>query len=261
MVIPVPKSKLSELQDEVLMFANAISHWDDYDRFAFKRILARVDDFAKVDAVASNRLRAYIYSAIGQFDKFDAQITNMLHNNARHMAYFVQLLHHSIHFHGSKTLALLPRVIEGYPGFTLQDVLDNAFRVGAFQFVANQAEKITMENASPRMIALSEVAKQAVKALSLMGVGDDHVVRMVDVFGALLDERRLTASIKEGYAFAVSPEFGGPSLLMSYYVDLTPADAAELNWDLTDRLVEKNLANLNVSFNIVGTQQTELQAA
>ncbi len=95
--------------------------------------------------------------------------------------------------------------------------------------------------------------KTASDALAQLGVSDGSVSAMQNIAGEILRERNLLW-LGEHPNCTILESGKTPEVLIEYFVGVTPLDAAEMNWDLAERLIDHNLAQDGVSINFLGVK-------
>ena len=140
-----------------------------------------------------------------------------------------------------------------------------ALAVGAFTTIARivdetpAASQVLAAIANPSI----EVARRGAKALALAGCTEDELAHVLDVAGEVLRERRLLwLDPQPGFIVLDGTEGDGgtPGIHVSYRVDVSPHEAAEMASEVADRLAERDLMPVALSVSFIGSRVERLAA-
>ena len=94
-----------------------------------------------------------------------------------------------------------------------------------------------------------------------LGVSDAQLAAMLDVAGEKLRADHLLWMDKRPDITVLAADQGGPAMAFEYRVDVTPAVAAQMTWDLAEALVTRDLNRPHIAVGFLGTRLQACVAA
>lgn len=90
--------------------------------------------------------------------------------------------------------------------------------------------------------------------MSEQSIASDSVIaRVHDVAREVMRVMHAPHAGAKPLVTTVPMEHGPPQMLIEYFVDVPPSEAAAMSWDLADRLIALELETPGVAINFVGT--------
>lgn len=250
-----------QIKDELNAFAHSVTHTQSYSQLVFRQLEAKCIKQQGVDVVLGSLSRAFLHSTVGNFDEAERWLHNAERNNGVDAARLGRLTHAVNHGFGTTALSLLDDVYAHRGGEPLMLVAGRAAAIGAFRSIVRAVNQSQMNGEVVPMTTLYEQAKNAVAVCDQLGVGDADIAAMIDVAGELLREHHLLWEGSSPDVNVLDADHGGPSIGIVYRIDLTPKDAVQLGWTLTESIVARGLDRPGVYVDFMGTARTQLQVA
>lgn len=149
---------------------------------------------------------------------------------------------------------LAPRVFTEPNGTDRIDLIRSCVAVGLFQTAATAVEAANKEQRVITADRSVPISKRASAAMGKLGVKDADIAACIDVIGEMLLARKLLWLNRAPDILVTGDETGEPSLAMEFRLPISAASAAELNWELVERLVDADLFRPGVTFGFIGVR-------
>lgn len=256
--MPQPKTKASVVNDLLNQFADSVVKTDDYNRMLFKRIERECDDIAKTDAVLSSLTLAFLHSTVGNFETSERWFLNAERIGGFDRAQVERLTSLVNHGFATRALEIEALAYQHRANNTLMEIAEKFCTIGAFHGVVKAVKESQSKGEVLKMTGIYALAQDAVEVMDQLGVTDAQFAAMVDVAGELLRENRLLWQTSFPDIRVLKDQDGGPSLSFEYRVGLSPREAVDLGWTLTERLIERGLDRPGINLDFLGIK---LQAA
>jgi hypothetical protein len=253
MALSEPLTVAAALENDLNQFSAATTHTDAHDKFVFRRLLSECDRLQKIDVVKGSTNKAYLYSTVGDFVETERWLKNAELNGGIDGARAERLTHLVNHGYGSLALALVDAVFKARGGETLMDIASKIATAGAFNKIVKAVGSATDNNEVLVMTKLHSIALAAVDVMQQLSVTDDDVAAMIDVAGEHLRTNRLLWQGSQPDYTVLDSAHGGPSLVIAYRVDVSPKQASQMGWSLTEALIDRALDRPGVHIDFLGT--------
>jgi hypothetical protein len=210
----------------------------------------KTDKLQKVSVVDASALKSDLYQLLGDVKNVEYWALNAIKNGGR-MRGLSSLAT------GLSNLGYVSRAAEIYP--QLMDVRDGEINAryglgiacGAFSQMVDVASNLVKAGGVLEQKDVQMLAHRAQAALQALGVPEETFRSMMDEAGTVMRQRELMW-LRTAPDLLV-PEVGGsPFLALNYRVKVSPGEAAELTWELAERLAEKGLMPLKVTVGFIG---------
>jgi hypothetical protein len=239
MATPSPQTISSDIIDSLKLLALNGGKFAAVD-LRKSQILAECDKLAKIDAIAASLLKAQLFALLGDRKTAEYWIRNAEMNRAVDQALNAKETVLVLLGCASEAFEIFDRAVLNMPS---QALLRHAISFGWFRKAEALLSKLNEKEVSDDNKLLIEEGR---RYLDLLGVGEPQMCRIMDIALGVLRENELiwVGSLPE-FSF-VPAHVGGPLLCITYRVEMTPAQASELNAVFVDRLVAANLDALGV---------------
>lgn len=249
------------LQHDLNAFAGRITHTNVYNRVEFARLMRDCEVVQRSDVVEGCLRRAFLYSTVGEFADVERMIKNAELNGGKDAARIGRVSHLINHGHASQALALADQMFDHRAGTNLMRLADMAAAMGAFSTIVREVKTSQAKGEVLQMTPLYELSQKASAVTQQLGVTDADVAAMLDVAGELLRANKLLWQNALPDLTVLDAEQGGPTLGISYRVGVAPEQAADMGWDLAERLVDRGLDRPGVFVSFLGTVLPQVQVA
>lgn len=253
MNIPSPQTLVNSLREELNVFVIGVKNTHRYERATFLVLMKKCEDLQKTEVVKASLLRAFLNSSIGDFNEAERMLRNAELNGGVDEARIERFTHYANHGFALKGLSLVDDVFNYRNGNGLMELARAAVAVGAFRKVATAVRDSIKNNEVLNMTGLHRLACRAEGVMGQLGVSDAQLAAMLDVAGASLRSHSLLWETGLPDITVLEAEQGGPGLAFEYRVDVSPQEAAQMTWDLTEALVNRDLDLPNVAVGFLGT--------
>lgn len=248
-----PMELAQSLAIEVGEFVQRITHTDAVDKFAFASLMRECERLQKSDVVRASLFKALLYSGIGDTEEMKRWFANAERNGAADQVLVERLRHSVNHGHATQALNMAPQAFARRGLHTLMSIADMVAAIGAFNTIVQAVGTSQERGEVLRMTPLLDVAKRGAQVMAQLGVSDADIAAMLDVAGEMLRERKLLWQNNCIDLSVLDASQGGPALSLAYRIDLSPAQAAQMGWALTEELVRRDLLRYGVSVDFLGT--------
>lgn len=223
----------------------------DVDKFLFGRALRELDALQKSDVIDAECTRALLFGIAGRYSDADAALANAERNGGSFMAQEARMkvLLNRMHFTRAASIAT---VLLQTPGESLSGLIAPALGGGCFRACARAIAESVRAGRVAQATKDFAVAKRAAQALDQARVPDEVVWKMLDELGAIAERDSLLWMNDMPDLCVLLEEEGGPLVRMAFRVAVSPEQACEMNLELIDRLVERNLHPSGVSVGFIG---------
>ena len=253
MALTEPLTVAAALQAEVNQFAMATTHTDSYDKFALRRLLAECDRLQKIDVVRGSCNKAFLYSTIGEFQETERWIKNAELNGGQDIARIERFINFINHGYGTPALELIDDIFNARVGGSVMDIAARVATIGAFNKIVNAVKTATANSEVLKMTELHSVALAAVDVMQQLGVTDVDMAAMIDVAGEHLRANKLLWQGTQPDYTVLDCAHGGPSLVIAYRIDVSPEQANQMGWSMTEALIDRGLDRQGVHIDFLGT--------
>lgn len=251
---PIALTLGEELHRDFDEFHETVESWDHYDLARFADLHRRAVELSKTNVEAGNLLLAKLGSVLGNTEEVERWCRNLEHNNFRVQALHMRFQHYVNTGYATKGQELFASVIANRSDQNLVHLLHGAIAIGAFNAAFNALEQANMRKEKIGSSDFIQKIKSNNSVVVELGLEDSRIGRMFDEAGAILREVHMNWSSYDLSIIALTRSSGGPAMSVEWPVAVTPAEAARLTWELTDRLVEKDLDIPGFSVGFLGTK-------
>lgn len=246
------KTKADKILPEILEFSDRLEKTGVFDQGFYQVLRQGLDEIARTDVRYADARRAYLASISGITEDFHAAIRNLKANRHLEDARLEEYGHLLNHGYASQAFCKAEAVLKERHLSHAVDIFTAVFSNGGFQlvdaYVSTASDRQEALNARP----LFQKVKEVVQVMEQLTVSDLDIVKMKDVAGEILRENNRVWAGDSTQVTTLTSEQGGPQLLIEYFVGVTPSIAAQMSWDLTERLIDRELDKPGVSLNFLG---------
>jgi hypothetical protein len=251
----VPATIASEIGKKLGKLVFNSSEFRAADEFQIRRLSMDIDKLMKVDAADGHLLKSGVSQLIGNVDamRYEIKCAEALSSSpAVQRVMTCNLINLGFFSEAQQAFraAIDPRRGEFSVG------LEIGFACGAFSTMAmtiEQAMRMNIEVPAEVQSRLGRIMLVLTKA----NITDETIGGMLDVAGAVMRQNRLFFHGLEPEIMAVDDDDLGQCVYMTYMLAVSPERAAELQYDLTCRLVDQ-IDDLPAAFS-VGLQSVSFQ--
>lgn len=248
------KKLADELSEHIEAYVNALERSCQVDSAAYAVLRQECTQLAATDVCLADGQRAFLASISERPEDYAAAIRNLKANRNFARAIFEEFKHAINRGYASQAYEMASSAIEAsrHPSNNGADVCSALYSIGAFcsidQHVKASAEQQMALGASPLIIKVKEV----VAVMNQIGVSDLQIAQMLDVAGEFLREEHLLWAGDRPNVTTLTEEQGGPQILFEYFIGVTAKKAAELSWNLSERLIDREMDVQGVDICFVG---------
>jgi len=210
------------------------------------------DTLAKTDIASADCYRISLATLLGDEKVVLERIRNLEQNKYFEVARSQRFRYAGNRLQASTAFEMAKEALERPIQRPLAEVLETLSGVAAFRpgvALLQAAEKDQRVTQTSGAIPLT---KEGARVLDVLGIDDKTVIAVIDEIGKLLWERRFMWMHMRPDIW-VSPEDAvEPGLLIQYRLPLEPDAAADLGWDLSFRLAEKDLVRPGFALGFLG---------
>lgn len=251
---PVAASIAQELCDAFDNFQDSVASWDNYDEARYSEIHAKAEALCKIDVEGGNLILAKLGSVIGNDAEVERWCRNLEYNHYKDTATHMRFHHYVNMGYATKGQNLLKSVIERRSDQDLLHLMHGVMAIGAFTAAKNALQDAEMRKEQLVSNDFVEKIKSTHHVVAELGIEDTHLAQMFDEAGAILRAAHRNWASYELSIIAIPRTAGGPALSVEWPVQVSPSEAARLTWELTDRLVEKDLDRPGFSLGFLGVK-------
>lgn len=233
----------------------------EVDEFLFSRAMRELDALQKSDVVDAECKRALLLGVSGRFDEAEAAALNAERNGGWHSAQEARMKVRLNYMLFSEAAKFAKQLLANPGPLPLPMVMLPACGGGLFHSCAEAVEASAKANRVMQATEVVVLAQRASQALDEAGVSEDVVLRTLDELGVIAGRQSLLWLNEMPDISVLLGDEGGPLVRVAFRVDVTPDVAADMNWELVDRLVELDLAMSGFSAAFIGTAVVEELAA
>lgn len=254
MAAPLPLAKFEVLFDELVGIARGVGHFDDLKKSGeYERLMASYELYARQEAHFASVLKALLNAMVGDVQQMERWLKNIAALGYKREAAFERLQCFSILGFASQACEVASEVYRDPGTANFCDISAHVATSGGFSLVK---AALQCANDNKQVIKMTErliLFRDASTVLEQMGAPDNVVTLVYDVVGALLREQRLLWVGGGPKVFFFPKEDGGPSFHADFHLAVNVQRAAELTWELTERLVAQDLDRYPVTVSFIGT--------
>jgi hypothetical protein len=222
------------------------------------QLLDETDKLQKVSVIHASALKSDLYQLLGDEKNMAYWAQNAVKNGDRAVGPALMAT-------GLANLGFASRASEIYP--RLLDVRDGQINAryvlglacGAFSVMVDAANRLASAGGTLDRKELQMLAERATAALQTLGVPESNLRAMMDEAGAIMRGRRLLW-LHESPTVLVPSVGESPYLALNYRVDVSPNEAAEMTWELAERLADMGLMPPKVTVGFVGQRTGKASA-
>lgn len=251
---PEAQSVFKELERDVHRFQDTVGSWDTYDRETCAALEARAQEFCKFDVVRGSSILASLASVTGDLVNFERWVRNIERNGASEEAAHLRFMHSINHGYATNAQSCLPELAKRRGSVRLSDLLVGAYSAGAFLAALEAIEQANLRQEVLVMTTRIEELRITAAAVKALGLSDQEIGEMLNVAGEIVRENRLTWSSGRPNVVIIDANHEGPSISIDWRLFVSPKKAAELTWELTDRLVRREVDRAGCSVGFIGAQ-------
>lgn len=260
---PVPLSKTANLKRDTNQFTQSVTVVGEYDRMLFAAIERAAIDLQGPgrDVVNGSLYRAAIYSASGKLEDAEKMFRNAELNHGTSPARIARMSHLANHGYSGEVMALADAAFADRGTANFVDVAEIVFASGGFHKIVQKVDASIANQEVLKMNDVLDLSRSASAVLDQLGVTDAQVGAMLDLAGAQLRGHKLWWQGERPLVTVLTEGKGGPALMYDYRVHVTPDEAAQISWALTNELVDQDLAVQGVYIGFVGIKEPARLAA
>ena len=257
MAQPLPQELSQVVTNRLMLLLHNIGHLGLVDPMEHKRFERDIATIEKTNADHAHLLRSVLASLDGDLDCAEHWAMNAARlNNSQ--ANRVRLFTLANLGYATRGLRLARESLRaGEPD--VSGSFSAAIAVGAFSTVmsvvnATPAASQMLASVANPSIAL---ARRGADALARMGTTEEDLAAVLDVAGEVQREHRLLWLDQQPGIMVLSGDEGddgAPAVHVSYRVDMSPREAAEVTLQVADRLAQRDIMPVGISVSFVGSQ-------
>ena len=253
MPAPIPHSvnhSVNARLDELYSKTGWLNRIDAWELQQLQRDLERL---AATDVVAADRAKISLATLTGDDEVVEARLRNLVANGAQGVARADRLRFLSNRMRAIEALPLAEEAVKNPLPLDTHEVVTLMHTIGAFRSAAaciEEANRRSIVTSGTKSVAL---APQIAEAMDRLGVADSQVAQALNVLGHCLSERGMIW-LGRGPDIWVSPEADSPSILIQYELQIDADGAAQVLWDLTERLAQQELLLPGIAIGLVGSE-------
>ena len=243
-------TKAEELAPRITAFMNQVVRLEEVDPFALRSLRREIQELQRSDVLNAGALQCRLQSLMLDDDGLQATLRNMHLNNGSVMARLAEFADGALWLRAARVQGLFQQVIQDRV-LPLMQLANFGLRAGAIQALVGALDAAQARNEVLQMTSVVHTVRKSHVAMKQLSATDADFAPMLEVAGELLRERRIfpgwTAQI-----ISTDLNDGGPSVLMQYRLGISAEEAAEMNLELVDRLVDRNLDRPGLYVGFVG---------
>lgn len=248
-VVPATRNEsAARLVNEVILKTLRVG---DVDRFLFNRALNELDALQKSDVIDAESTRALLLGVAGRYEEADAALANAERNGGRFEAQEARMKVLLNRMHFTRAASVATELLKT-PGESLAGLIAPALGGGCFRACAGAIAASVKAGRVAQATKDFAVAKRAAQALDQAKIPDEIVWKMLDEVGSIAERDSLLWMNDMPDLSVLLEEEGGPLVRMAFRVAVSPEQACEMNLELIDRLVERDLHPFGVSVGFIG---------
>jgi hypothetical protein len=259
-IAPAPKTLADDLIDQVkaLFEVGRIGSAGSWQIASLNR---DIDKLAKTNVLIADCLRISLATLQGDDAAVTERMRNLELNGHASEAFAEQMRFAGNRLRASEFFALANKAIENPPSRPLHEILPSLVTTGAFRPASTILEKATKDGRVTQATADIQLVRDGARVLDALGIPDDVVAATVDEVGKLLWERKLLWLDSKANVWTSPAEASEQAVLMQYRVSISPVEAADLSWTLSERLAEKDLLRTGFAVAFLGSGEPHVAAA
>jgi len=215
-------------------------------------LLDECDKLQKVDVLLGSALKSDLHTLAGDLEGSLYWTKNLRLNGAKGMADIAETLAYSNLGYATEAARHFPATVEISRGEINARFVQG---VGAAAFSAMEAAAAALGRAGGQLdtenMALLERVRSAIEVLGRLRVDEAQVRAMMDIAGTVMREQRLLW-IGPAPTLDVNSRAGSERVSIRYELAVSPQAAAELNWELAERLAHADLMPEDITVAFVG---------
>lgn len=241
MAAPQPQLKVEELQERVRSFIRSVTHVNARNLMEFRRLVREAKDLAKTDVVAANCIEAVLQGTLGDDAEAERLFANAEANQGGAPVVQARISYLVNRMNFASAYQLGRELMASREGVPFHVLARSMLVAGAFQLIKNAIDR---SQANSEVLHLTEEvnkARAAAVVLEKLQIADEHCVAVLDALGEVIRDRGLVWLNEVPEVSVLSDVDGESAVIMGFRFSVTPAMAAELAWEFTERLVDRNL--------------------
>lgn len=245
-----PQTIAKQIDDLLEPIVLKRGHMLQKDTGEWTGLLDLCNQLQKVDVVAASYRKSQLHHLAGDLDGAEYWAQNVIKNGSEidgietlctanaNLGYVSRA---SVHFEN------LLRVQNGRVNASLALTI----ACGSFAAASTAAQRLLKAGGRVEREDIIMIADASRNALDSLGVPEGHLRAMMDQAGELLRSRRLLW-LNESPQVLSSKNGDAPFVALNYRLDVSPAEAAEMTWELAERLVSLDLMPNSVTVAFIG---------
>lgn len=246
------QSKEDKIFPEIAKYIEYVEKTGSFDAGWYQVLRQELTEIARTNVRFADARRAYLASLSGQDADFQDAINNLRANNHIADARLENYAHLLNHGYAIRAFECAGVVMTERHVTQSMDVFSAIVSNGGFQllnsYVCGAQERQEVLQASP----LFQKVKEVVQVMEQLKVSDLDVVKMKDVAGEVLREHNRIWAGDATHVTTLNVGQDDPQLLIEYFVGVAPTVAAQMSWDLAERLIDRELDKPGVCLNFLG---------
>lgn len=246
------ETKEDKIFPEIIKYVEQLEKTGCVDEGWYQVLRQSLSEIARTNVRFADIRRSYLASLSGKKADFEAAVKNLEANNHKADALLENYGHLLNHGYASQAFEYALTVIENRHITMAMDVFSAVVTNGGFQLVNNYVCTASDRQESLHARPVFQKVKEVVQVMEQLNICDMDIVKMKDVAGEILREHNRVWAGDSTHVTTLNAEQGGPQLLIEYFVGVTPAEAAQMSWDLAERLIDRELDKAGVCLNFLG---------
>lgn len=241
MPAPQPLSKADELHERVRAFIRKVSSVNVKETMEFRRLVREAQDLAKEDVVVANCLEGLLVGLAGDDQGAERLFDNAAANGGVAEAKTSRLSHYANRMYCRRAHEVGLELLDKRHGIPFRLIAHRVLMTGGFHAVAQAVERSQERSEVLQLTKDIEGARVAAEILDRLQIDDAYCVAVLDAFGEVIREHGLVW-LDDFPALSglmgVDDEY---ALMVNFSFAVSPAAAAEICWQFTDLLMQRNL--------------------
>jgi hypothetical protein len=250
MAAPQPKTIAAEIEKQIADAIFSGGQMLDPSGPVWTALWDQLEKLQAVDVVRASFLKADLFQWAGDIERVEYWVNNARKNGEK--------LNADLHVSAAySNLGYVTRASEIYQrvmsvmGDHIPGYLVNGISSANFEAIVGAAEMFSKAGGDIGRKDVVERATAARGVLRELNLGEDALRRIMDEAGTIMRNRRLIWANQEP-DLHTSIDDGESWLSLSYRVSVNPAAAAQMTWELAERLAALDLMAPNVTVSFVG---------
>lgn len=179
-------------------------------------------------------------------------VANIQANGAIDLARIASLQLNANFLYAAKAQSLVAEVFDNPCDWDYHRIISSAVTVGAFSEIALGIKKAQLDSRAITVTKLIPIALKASETLAELGISDAQVALCLDVAGEVMRSRRMLWMGSGPDIYVVPASSGTPAVSIEYRVPISAVDASSMSWELTEKIVDRDLYVPGLSVGFLG---------